>query len=238
MDSGQKKVGIMQPYLFPYIGYWQLINAVDEFVVLDDVNFIVRGWINRNNMLLNGSKHLFTFPIKNLSQNTLILDAEFGFAERETKKFLSSITAAYKKAPYYKEVFPVLEQILAYGNKNVPDFIIFSFAVLLSYMGINRKILRSSQIQKDESLTGECRILALCKALNASVYINPIGGTELYHGQIFKENNLELFFLQTLDFVYKQFGNGFVSNLSIIDVLMFNSPDAVRELLLKYVLIK
>lgn len=237
MSSEQKKVGIMQPYLFPYIGYWQLINAVDEFVVLDDVNFIVRGWINRNNMLLNGNRHLFTFPVKNLSQNMLISEAEFGFAEKETKKFLSTVTAAYKKAPHYNEIFPVLEQILGYQNRNVPDFIVNSFSALLGYLGVKKNILRSSQIRKDGSLTGENRILALCKALGATVYINPIGGTELYHRQIFKENNLELFFLQTLEFSYKQFGNEFIPNLSIIDVLMFNSADTVREMLLNYSLI-
>lgn len=237
MNSGQKRVGIMQPYLFPYIGYWQLMYAVDEFVVLDDVNFIVRGWINRNNILLNGNKHLFTFPIKNLSQNTLIMDAEFGFAERDIKKFLSSISAAYKKAPYYKDVFPVLEQVLGYGNKNVSDFIINSFAVLLAYLGIKKNILRSSQIHKNINLTGEDRILALCKALDAAVYINPIGGTELYHRQVFKENHLELFFLQTGDYSYKQFGDEFVPHLSVIDILMFNSVETVKNMLLNYSLI-
>lgn len=227
----------MQPYLFPYIGYWQLINAVDEFVVLDDVNFIVRGWINRNHILLNGGKHLFTFPVKNLSQNMLISNAEFCFAEKEIKKFLATVTAAYKKAPYYNEFFSVLEQIFGYKNKNVSDFIVNSFVLLLTYLGINKSILRSSQITKDASLSGEARILALCKALNATVYINPIGGIELYHRMIFKENHLELFFLQTGNYSYKQFGNEFIPNLSIIDVLMFNSVETVKKMLLNYSLI-
>lgn len=109
------KIAVMQPYLFPYIGYFQLLNAVDMFVVFDDVNFIKKGWINRNNILVNRQKYLFTVPLKDASQNKLIKEvqiADDGWQE----KFLKTVAQSYKKAEFFDEAFALIEKLCVRAN--------------------------------------------------------------------------------------------------------------------------
>jgi hypothetical protein len=224
------KTAIMQPYFFPYIGYYQLINAVDLFVFLDDVNYIKKGWINRNNILLNGEAHLFTISIQNGSQNKLICDTQLNFSLQEKLKFLNKIKSAYKKAPYFQNFYPVLEQITLYENEDLTNYLVNSFKQTLSYLKIERKILLSSHIEKDNSLKAQNKIIDICKKLHTDTYINPIGGIHLYDGKFFEKNNIQLKFIKTIseEIKYKQFDNNFIENLSFIDLLMFNSVDKIK----------
>lgn len=145
------KVGVMQPYLFPYIGYWQLINAVDRFVILDDVNYIMRGYINRNSILLNGKPYRFTIPIKKASQNKLIMETELNFDLLAKEKFLQTIQTAYKKAPYYEKVMPMMIEIINQQESDLTRFIRFSIEKLMEYLHIQTEILVSSQLEKNRN---------------------------------------------------------------------------------------
>lgn len=187
------KVGIMQPYFMPYIGYWQLINVVEEFVLLDDVNYITRGYINRNNILLNKKRYMFSIPVEKASQNRMIFEMNFRFSEEEKKRFLKTLKSAYGKADYWQQVFPIIEKIVLYENENLTDYIENSIREILTYLGIKKRIIRSSQIQKNNSLTGEKRIIEICKCLGADVYINPCGGKDLYDNMHFENNGIKLF---------------------------------------------
>lgn len=229
------KVAIMQPYLFPYIGYWQLINAADKFVILDDVNYIMRGFINRNRILLNGKPYMFSIPIKKASQNKLIMDTELNFSEKDKRKFLMTIKNTYQKAPYFHKVMPVIEQITDNPETDLTSYIHYSIVQINQYLGINTEILLSSKIQKDNSLKAQDRIIEICKKLQADIYINPCGGRLLYNHYAFEKEGMELFFLDTKSSCirYKQYDEEFIANLSIIDVLMFNDCDNVRNLLTK-----
>lgn len=231
-----KKVAIMQPYLFPYIGYWQLINAVDEFVVYDDVNFIKGGWINRNNILLNGKAFLFTLPLENSSSYKLIKEIDVTSNLKLKEKICKTISAAYSKAPYFSEVFSLIENVLMKDGK-VSELVYDSIIQINNYLGISTKILLSSEINQNRELKSDKRVINIVKNLNGQIYINAIGGQELYSKEEFKKNNIDLYFIKTNKIEYKQFKDEFVPNLSIIDVLMFNSPEDVRELLTKYELI-
>lgn len=230
------KVGIMQPYFLPYIGYWQLINAVDEFVLLDDVNYIRRGYINRNNILLNQNSYMFSIPVEKASQNRLISEMHFKFPVEEKKKFLRTIQSAYHKAPYYNQVFPVIEKIVLHEDEDLTAYIENSIHLILSYVGIERRIRRSSQIQKDNTLTGEARIIEICRCLQADTYINPCGGKELYSKAHFEERQMQLFFLnpQMEKIRYRQFGEAFVPYLSVIDILMFCNQEEILKLIEMY----
>lgn len=232
-----KKVAIMQPYLFPYIGYWQAINAVDEYVLLDDVNFIMRGYINRNNILLNGKAYLFSIPLEKPSQNKLINETKLNFSDKDKDTFLKTITMAYKKAPYFNDIYPIIEKIIKNSENDLTQYIKFSIETIKNYLDMSTLIKLSSNIEKDNSLKAQDRILEINKKLNSKVYINAIGGQELYNREIFAEFNIELNFIKTLPYEYKQFNNAFIPNLSIIDILMFNSKEEVRELLNQYELI-
>lgn len=225
------KLGIMQPYFFPYIGYWQLINWVDEYIVFDDVNYIKRGWINRNFILFNGQPKRINLYIKDASQNRLIKDTELAQTAEDNIVLLKNIKQGYAKAPYFYETYSLIEDILQYPTTNLAEYLMHQIEIICDYLGIKTKILRSSAIKKDMCLKGEEKIIDLCRKRGADTYINPIGGQYLYHQERFKKENIELSFLQANKICYKQFENSFVPYLSIIDVMMFNSMAEITDLL-------
>lgn len=230
------KVAVMQPYFFPYIGYWQLVAGVDKFVIFDDVNYINRGWINRNKILVNGEGKYINILMKGASQNKLINEIELFEEEDWRSKVLQMIRNSYKKAPYFQEVFPVIEKAICLQYSNLAEYLKETIRVVCGYLDIETEILVSSEIEKDISLKGQDKILAICKELDADTYINPIGGVELYSKEMFVQNGMELFFIQANDISYEQFGDTFVPWLSIIDIMMFNDKEKVKQMLEDYTL--
>jgi hypothetical protein len=228
------KLGIMQPYFFPYIGYWQLLNYVDKYVVYDDVNYIKGGWINRNFILANGMKSLLTLQLKKASHNKLINKIEIG--DNFNKK-LKTISQSYSKAPFFDSVFPIIESLFISPKSNLALFLFESIKKISEYLEIKTSIFLSSSLQKDDSLSGQNKIINICQVFGADAYVNAFGGQELYSKDIFLENKIRLDFLKTDDIQYSQFKNKFVPNLSIIDVLMFNSPSRVQEYLSMFELV-
>lgn len=231
------KTAIMQPYFFPYLGYFQMFNAVDKFVLLDDVNFIMRGYINRNSILLNGKAHKFSIPLEKPSQNKLINETKLNFSLKDKENFLKTIQLAYKKAPFYNDFYPILKSIVLHEDNDLTKYIKISFEKVKEYLNLNTEILVSSEIQKDNSLKAQDRIIEINKQLNTSTYINAIGGQELYNKEDFKAVAIELKFIKMKPVEYKQFKNEFVPNLSMIDVLMFNSIENILDMLNKYELV-
>jgi len=221
----------MQPYLFPYIGYWQLINSVDTFVIFDDVNYIKKGYINRNSILMNNQAHLITFELIGASQNKLINEIEIG---NNRKKILKSIERTYAKAPYFENTFNIISEILNNDEKNLAKFIGYSLEKISNYLSIGTKFIYSSDLKNDKSLKGQDKILDICKGLEADTYINAIGGKELYQKDSFKYEGVKLQFLETQITQYTQFNESFVPYLSIIDILMFNSIEEVKKMLLDF----
>ena len=231
-------IAIMQPYFMPYIGYFQLINAVDAFVFYDDVNYINRGWVNRNRMLINSIAKHFTIPLLKASQNKLINEVEIGFQSKEYLKLQKTIEIAYKKAPYFDQVIKIVKPVLNKDYNNIAEIAIESVKVCASYLGLKTEFyVSSSDFSNSNDLNRTERILYICKQLNTKTYINAIGGIELYKKEDFKQQDIELKFIKTLPIKYKQFNNEFVPWLSILDVLMFNSAEEVNEMLDEYELI-
>lgn len=228
------KIAIMQPYFVPYIGYFQLISAVNKYVIYDDVNFISKGWVNRNNILLNGERHLINLLLLGASQNKIIKDIK---VQPNQNKLFKVIENAYKKAPYFDEIFPVILRIIQFENRELGQFLWNSISELCRYMLINTELILSSTIIKDNSLKSQAKILHICEILGTEKYFNSIGGQALYNKDDFKKKNIELEFLDTLITPYPQFKNDFVPSLSIIDVLMFNSLERVRIMLNEYKLV-
>ena len=231
------KTGIMQPYFFPYIGYWQLMNIVDVYVIFDDVNYINRGWINRNRILNNGEPMYFNLGLIGASQNKLINEIEVSNDEKQVLKNLKTIQMIYAKAPFFKDVYPILVQILTNPEKNLAAYLKNSFEVVSKYLNIETNFILSSNINKSNELKGQDKILDICKKLNTSEYYNAIGGQELYDYEKFKENGIELNFVKPILTEYKQFKNEFVPGLSIVDIMMFNSPERIKEMLNSYEII-
>lgn len=228
------KIGIMQPYFFPYIGYWQLMQAVDTYVIADDLNYIKNGFINKNSILLDNRPFKISLQLFGASQNKLINEIEVG---ENGAKLLSTIKNAYKKAPYFKDVFPLIEKILLNPEKNLAKFLGFSLQEVAEYMEIDVKFLYSSEIDKDNSLKFDERIYDICHRLKGDHYINAIGGQKLYSKEKFAEQGLKLSFIKTHDIRYRQFQEEFIPNLSVIDVMMFNSKADLKKMLDDYELI-
>ena len=232
-----KKVAIMQPYFLPYIGYWQLINAVDEFVVYDNIEFTKKGWFNRNRILEIDHDRLFTIPIKKDSDFLTVGERYISDdAAKENARTLRIIQTNYKKAPYYDTVYPLIESCFLYNDKNLFEYIYNSIKAICEYLDINTKITLSSHVTINHGLKAEQKVKAISKTLGADIYINAIGGAKLYNKNEFASHGLELKFLKPELAVYQQYGTSFVPGLSIIDVLMFNDVEHVSEMLKMYTL--
>ncbi|RJG05835.1 hypothetical protein D3870_07215 [Noviherbaspirillum cavernae] len=230
-----KKIAIMQPYFFPYLGYFQMIAAADVFVLYDDIQFISRGWINRNKILINGDGMFITLPVKNDNHTLKIHERYFSDDfPREIEKILRGIYLSYARAPYFREVFPVLESIIKFPQQNVSLYIENSIRTICNYLDISTEILVSSRLGIGNDLHGKQRVLKIIKELGGGISINPIGGVDLYSCEEFLQHGVTLKFIKMHDICYRQYGNRFVPRLSIIDVLMFNKIPEVHQKLLRY----
>ena len=215
------KLGIMQPYFMPYIGYFQLMKAVDKYVVYDDVNYIKGGWANRNHILINGEKEMFTVTLQKASPNKLFNEIVIG---DDFKKLMKTLQMNYSRAINFDQTMVLMERIISFPNKQLAVFIANSFREILSYLSVETEILMSSEIPKDNSLRGKDKIIQICEILGADTYYNAVGGKNLYDQEEFREHGITLNFVDSLPQVYSQLHTReFVSGLSMIDVLMNNT---------------
>lgn len=224
------KLAIMQPYFLPYIGYFQLIAAVDQFIVYDNIKYVKKGWINRNRLLQNGKDVMFSLPLKNASDSLDVYERELA-ANFNRDKLLNQIKGAYQRAPYFEQTYPLIEQIIQYEDTNLFRFIHHSIVKVCEHLKIKTEIKISSEIAIDHRLKNQDKVLALCQAAGANSYVNAIGGMELYSKEVFLEKEIDLKFIQSKPFEYPQFGNAFVPWLSIIDVMMFNPLNDIQALI-------
>ena len=221
------RLAIMQPYFFPYIGYFQLIAAVDLFIVYDNIKYTKKGWINRNRMLQNGKDVMFSLPLKSDSDCRDVCERELA-ANFHRDKLLNQFKGAYRHAPYFAQTFPLVERVVRHEDANLFRFLHHSIVKTCEHLGITTGIRISSEIAIDHDLTNQGKVLALCEAVGASTYVNAIGGMELYSNETFREKGVDLKFIQSNPFEYPQFGDAFVPWLSMIDVMMFNPLDAIQ----------
>lgn len=226
----------MQPYIFPYIGYFQLINAVEKFVIYDNIQYTKKGWINRNRYLQNGKDAFFSISLKKdsdfLDVKDRVISPDFNKA-----KLLNQIRAAYKNALYFELAYAVFEKVILNNETNLFNYIFFSVKEVCRYLSIETSIIKSSDINIDHNLKSQAKVIAICEELGAHEYINAIGGQNLYSKQAFNSHNISLKFIKSKSVTYQQFDNEFIPWLSIIDVMMFNSIAEIQKMLDEYELI-
>ncbi len=231
-------LAIMQPYLFPYLGYFQLMQAADKMLLLDDVAWINRGWINRNRILIQGQPQYLSFPVAGASQNKTIRELELVTPDGWKGNIEKTLIMAYKKAPQFERFFPVLRSILYADIRNLSAYIFHSLHTLCQYMQLSVALVPGTSGYANAALKGQDRILDLCRQENASVYVNPPGGASLYDAERFRDQGIQLLFLQPALTPYPQRGaTEFVPALSIIDVLMNCEPAQVQQQLTQYQLV-
>lgn len=227
------RIAIMQPYFFPYIGYFQLIAAVDKFVFYDDVNFIKNGWINRNRVVLSGDVNYVTVPLSGASPFLKINQISAQAGERWRKKIFESIRHSYAKAPYFCAVTELVSEIIFLDRDKISDIAKESIITVANYLSLNTEFIQSSEKYGNSQLRGTERVIDICRLENASVYYNLPGGKALYDEEAFKSQGIDLRFVTPNDESYPQFRKEYIPWLSIIDVLMFNEPKSVRAMLFK-----
>ena len=227
------RLAIMQPYFFPYLGYYQLINCSDSFVIYDNIEFTKSSWIRRNRILNSNSDRYIIVPVKKASDYTQVSDIQIS-ETFDYKKLLRVIEGAYRRSPYYDEIYPLIERNIPPKSNNLFDYLLGITDDLCGYLDIETEFIISSSIGIDHSLKAQEKVIAICSALNANEYINPIGGKSLYDKSAFMKWGIKLLFHQMSDITYHQYKNQFIPNLSIIDVMMFNSKEKIKELLKMY----
>jgi hypothetical protein len=224
------KVAIMQPYFLPYIGYWQLMHHVDIFVVYDDIEYTKKGWISRNRFLLNGQPETFSLPLKKDSDYLDVCERQLSeTASTEKLKLMRRLDAAYRNAEYFREGKSLLVDIFASTETNLFRFIYQSIEHVRVKLGMTNRLIVSSTLDIPRQIKGQNRVIAICKALEATNYINPIGGIDLYDKQAFCAEGIQLHFQQVRPFQYDQFQYAFVPNLSILDCIMFTGIQSVSK---------
>ncbi len=220
-----RKIGLCQPYFAPYIGYFQLINAVDVFISYDNVNFIKGGWVNRNKINVNGNEKLFNIPLLKQSPNKKINEVDVNWQSNDFNKLIKTITQSYSKSPYLKDVLNVLEEIFKGRSEKISDLSLKSIEGFCQYLNIDTEIKSASNINYEKTNDKVLNIINICKNQNANHYINPIGGTKLYSKEDFKKYKIQLNFIQGLN------------SLSIIDTCLTKPKEVIKEELNKFKLI-
>jgi len=223
-------LAVMQPYLFPYLGYFQLLYAADLFLIYDDVTFIKQGYINRNTIASASETHRFTIPVPGASSNRLISSLEFS---GDVSKFLKQISQSYAQAPYRTQGMSLIEEIMTTDKRAIADLCQFSYEVIFAYLGLDISLKKTSDLDYNRSGSAKERLIALCKKFKANRYINLPGGAKLYTKEVFAAQGIDLKFIRMNTVHYSQ-PQAFIPNLSFIDVLMNCGPDEIVSLLGQY----
>ena len=229
-------IAIMQPYIFPYIGYMNLVQAANIFVFYDDVNFKKSGWVNRNRILLDGSPFTFTVPLESASSFRFISDTHTNNIQRFSIKFKKQVSQSYRNSRYYSRGMDYITETLDCGSDSIGTIAAASVRNFFDILGVSKKYLVSSTDFASTIGLGRAeRLIAIITSLGANEYVNAIGGMELYSKDYFKEFGINLHFIKPRLMPYTQQGsNGFHQGLSVIDMMMNLSLDQVEEHLTSY----
>ncbi|KOS69857.1 hypothetical protein AEA09_12940 [Lysinibacillus contaminans] len=230
------RVAIMQPYFFPYIGYFSLLQAADMFVILDTVQFQRKSWMTRNKIIsLKGDSTYIKLPVKKAPLDTLINQIDIN-NEVDWKTTLFNQLLVYKKAPFYTETMDIVKNIINADTNKLVDINKNILLEIINYLKLDCKIVVFSEmgLKVEEVNNADEWALNITKALNAEEYINPPGGVTFFNKQKYKDSDIDLKFIKNNLKQYKQYHLDFVPGLSIIDVMMFNSIEEIHKMLADY----
>lgn len=222
------RLAIMQPYFLPYVGYWQLLHAVDRFVVYDDVNYIKGGWVNRNRVLINGAATYITVPLQRSSPYRRICDISLDPSPVWRDRMLRTIATTYRKADFFEQVFPVIEGVICHEAGDLSAYLVYQLRELAAFMGIKTEFVATSRCYGNDSLAGQARVFDICGREGASNYVNAQGGMALYDADAFGRAGINLQFIVMRPLPYRQRSPGFMPGLSILDALMEVGVDGIR----------
>lgn len=233
------RLGIMQPYFMPYLGYFSLIKNTDEFILFDTVQFIRHGWIERNRILKpNGGWQYFQVPIiKESGRDTIIKDIKINNSENWKSKILAQLQHYKKRSPYYNKVVELLNDVFKLEYNDIVALNRVSLERICRYLGIDKKLSVFSEKCLDIAPVNapDEWALNICKAIDrADEYWNPVGGLSFFDKSKYQNAGIKICFQEMILTPYRQLGSEFEPGLSIVDVMMFNSPESINEMLDNY----
>lgn len=254
------KLAIMQPYFFPYLGYFQAIAAVDKYILYENLNYITEGWMSRNRILVKNQNEIYIKAnVQSKSSNKKISEIELVQNDFWKKKLIKSIDLNYRGSEFFDEIFPIVCKLILTEQKFLYEYNAQIIKEICLYLNISTQIVSNNvnyemmerelnkidckdystfnYLSKTKPIKKVARVIEMCRIENADVFINAIGGKELYDKNEFKEYGIELFFIETKSYYYKQFSESFFPHLSIIDVLMHNGKEGTKKLLTNYNLV-
>jgi hypothetical protein len=223
------KLAIMQPYFLPYIGYFQLINYADVFVIYDDVSFIKGGWINKNRFKINSINKQLSLPLIAASSNKVINEIRISSSSRLMNKMLKTFQENYRKCPHYSDINDLLSISIPFYEELLVNYLKRQIEWVCSYLEIKTKILLSSDLGIERELEASDRIIQICKKLNADTYVNPIGGRSLYNSEHFIDRKIKLEFLESIPVTLNRSLLSEEGRLSILELLMYKSKEEIKN---------
>lgn len=225
---------IMQPYFFPYLGYFSLIKESDLFILFDTPQYIRHGWINRNQILNNHGKPFYIMvPLMKMKRETPINQMIIRNNENWQQKLFEQLKVYKNKAPFYHQVTEMLQNVFGKTTDSIVTLNYNAIKEVCSYLDITTPIKIFSEMELDiqDVHAADEWALNICEAIGATNYINPIGGLDFFDQKKYSERGIDIKFLKHLPVEYSQFENEFIPHLSILDVLMFNDPNKIQDLL-------
>lgn len=231
------KLAIMQPYLFPYIGYYSLIKNTDYFIFFDTPQYIRKGWINRNR-IIGGNKEpvYFGVPVEKCERETAIKDVKIADDKQWKDKILGQLTVYKKRAPYYNDVISLVKDVVSDESGSISELAIKSIVKSCEFMNLDLKSSVYSEMNLKDIKVKEPDewALEITKELKYDTYVNPPGGKTFFDGDKYKEAGIKLEFLSQDLVAYNQRIHTFLPGLSMIDILMFCKPEEVMEMMESY----
>lgn len=230
------KIAIMQPYFFPYIGYFSLIMQSDSFIIFDTPQFMRKGWIERNRIgKLTGGSVYIKVPLNKADLSANIKDMTIDDSSDWRKKIVSQLEIYKKRAPFYNKVVELVTDVLKTDSKSIVTLNKVALEKVCEYLGLEKtfKVFSEMNLDIEEPKAPDEWALNICKALGVNSYINAAGGESFFNVNKYKKNNIDLFFVNQPLEEYKQFNDVFEPGLSIVDVMMFNSPEKIIAMLSK-----
>ena len=228
------KLAIMQPYLFPYLGYFSLINQAEKFIIFDTPQFMRKGWIERNRIIKEGGGSVYIkVPLTKAPLGTSILEMEINNSSEWRNKIFAQLDIYKKKAPYFKQVITLVTESFSGDFVSISKLNENILRYVCEYLEIKTEIVVFSELNVDveQPQAADEWALNICSAVGAKEYLNAVGGKDFFDAKKYSRNNVELFFIDQPLCEYKQFGGEFEAGLSILDVMMFNSPKDIMVML-------
>jgi hypothetical protein len=219
----------MQPTFIPWIGYMAMIDTVDEFVFLDSVQFAKRTWQQRNKIKTSNGEHWISIPVKTkdcFSQN--IKDAKIVDANKSLSTILKTIKQSYAKAPYFQNVFEILEKSFVGHEESICTLNINIISNFANYLQMDTLFSRSSKL-KSKGVRAEL-LSEICLEKGYTTYLSATGSREyIEESDAFQRKSIEVIYHEFEHPVYDQLHSSFVPYLGFIDMLFnHNSKDSLE----------